>query len=149
MTVNTYQKILEDTILNVFENMYYMFPEKQMNNDDHFSFPLSCFYTKVSFCTNQKKIILWGTKQLAAKMAKNFLGEDRAFSNAELIDIFKEAANVIIGNFISASDSAPDIRFQVPVISEKQIMQYDKDISNAVDLVYIIENEFFRIALAA
>ncbi|MBF0449158.1 MAG: chemotaxis protein CheX [Candidatus Magnetomorum sp.] len=143
----TKQKILENTLCNVFENMYYMFPERIIHSYDQFSFPLLCFYTQVPFCENQKRFYLYAAKLLVTKMAKNFLGEERSFEDDELIDIFREAANVIIGNFISASDAAPDVRFQVPVITEKMIKSCVSERSSDIDLIYAIESDFFKIEL--
>jgi chemotaxis protein CheY-P-specific phosphatase CheC len=146
MTNDRHQKILEDTILNVFEDMYYMFPEK-IHSYEQFSFPLAVFSTNVLFCENQKQFFLYADKRLVAKMAKNFLGEEKDFNLDELNDIFREASNVIVGNFISATNIAPDIRFQIPVITEARIDECDTDCSYDIDLFYIIENDFFRIAL--
>ncbi|KPA13447.1 hypothetical protein MHK_006344 [Candidatus Magnetomorum sp. HK-1] len=140
-------QILEKTICDVFENMYFMFPELITHSFNQFSFPLACYNTEVSLVEDKTNFYLFGAQLLVRKMAINFLGEERFFEQDELIDVFKEATNVIVGNFISTSNVVPDIRFEIPDVKMKNLYLYDLDYSYDIDLMYVIENNFFRIAM--
>jgi len=143
------RQILEKTINEVFEEMYFMFPELVTNSFNKFSFPLACFFSKVSLIEAKANFYLFGSQLLVKKMTTNFLGEKRIFEQDELSDVFREATNVIVGNFISYSDFTPDIRFEIPEVKIKNINLKDLNASYKIDLVYAIENDFFRIAMVS
>lgn len=48
-------------------------------------------------------------------MAKNLLGTDQPIAEADLIDVFKEAASVIAGNLIARLALDSSINLDVPV----------------------------------
>ncbi|ETR74196.1 MAG: hypothetical protein OMM_06477 [Candidatus Magnetoglobus multicellularis str. Araruama] len=150
--MNTDQKmntdqLIEKTIHDVFENMYFMFPERTRLSPDIFSFPISCYMAQTQLIKDSQSFDLYGDNNLVNKMAMNFLGEKRAFEHVELIDIFREATNVIIGNYLSAINKPLKVRFNIPSVSTKTILTCEKDQLYDIDQVYIIENYFFRIAL--
>jgi len=140
-------QIIEKTIVQIFENMYFMFPQRTAYSPNRFAFPMKCYLAQTQFINDKHAFRLIAAENLVSKMAMNFLGEKRPFEYTELIDIFREAANVIVGNFISASHMPVDVRFDIPEVTPLAIAAYEADHSYEVDQMYVIENNFFRIAL--
>jgi len=142
------EHIIEQTINEVFENMYFMFPEHIANPDSHFSLPIRCYVAHSSFIKENGALLFYGTDKLINQMAMNFLGEKRSFEHIELIDVFREAANVMTGNYITAINKPPEVSFEIPVVETTTINSWNKNSSYQIDRIYDIENYFFRIALA-
>jgi chemotaxis protein CheY-P-specific phosphatase CheC len=141
-------QIIEETINHIFENMYFMFPEQIPNPESHFSLPKHCYSGHTHFIKDQGALMLVAESNLVTQMAKNFLGEKRSFDHIELVDIFREATNVIAGNYITSTNKPPEVSFEIPVVQTTTINSWDKDRSYQIDMIYDIESNFFRIALA-
>jgi len=139
---------LEKTTSDVFENMYFMFPEHVKNPDSHFSFPIQCYRAHSNFIKEKGSLSIFGTDRLVNQMAMNFLGEKRNFEHLELIDVFREAANVIVGNYITSANKPPEVSFEIPVVDTTLIISINKGDPYQIDRYYDIENQFFRIVLA-
>jgi hypothetical protein len=139
---------LEKTINEVFENMYFMFPEHIVNPSSHFTFPIQCYVAHSNFINEKGLLSIFGTENLVNQMAMNFLGEKRAFEHFELIDVFREAANVIVGNYITSANKPPKVSFEIPVVETTTILSTEKDCLYQIDRIYEIEKQLFRIALA-
>jgi chemotaxis protein CheY-P-specific phosphatase CheC len=139
--------IVEQTVNKIFEDMYFMFPEHIMKPETHFSIPIQCYVAKTQLKREKSAIFIYAEDHLVNQMAMNFLGEKRNFGHIELLDIFKEAANVIAGNYLTASNKPPEVSFDIPVVNKTSIVSWDKDHSCQIDLIYDIEKYFFRIAL--
>jgi hypothetical protein len=139
---------LNQTVNEIFEKMYFMFPEQLSKPDSHFSLPINCYVARSSFVKEKGTTILYAENNLVNQMAENFLGEKRPFEHLELIDIMREAANVIVGNYITATNKPPEVSFEIPVVDTTTMISWDKDSLYYIDCIYDIENYFFRIALA-
>jgi hypothetical protein len=139
---------LNQTVNEIFETMYFMFPEQITKPDSHFSLPLQCYVSRTNFVKQKGTTIIFAENSLVNQMAMNFLGEKRSFEHIELIDIMREAANVIVGNYITATNKPPEVSFEIPVVDKTTMISWDKDSSYHIDSIYDIEKHFFRIALA-
>jgi len=138
---------IQQTVNKIFEDMYFMFPEQIITPEDHFSLPMRCYIARTQFKKDKCALVIYAEDQLVNQMAMNFLGEKRAFENIELIDIFREAANVITGNYITASKKPPEVGFEIPVVDIITINSWDKVLSCHINRLYDIENHFFHITL--
>jgi chemotaxis protein CheY-P-specific phosphatase CheC len=135
------------TVSQIFEDMYYMFPELISDPDTQFSLPMHCYVSHTEFIKENGSLFFYAEEKLLDQMAMNFLGENRSFERIELIDIFREAANVIAGNYITATNKPPKVSFKIPVVDTIIVTSWDNDSSFEIDCVYNIENYFFRIIL--
>jgi len=138
---------LAQTVSQIFEDMYFMFPEQISDPDTQFSLPMHCYVAHTEFIKESGSLFFYAEDKLVNQMAMNFLGEKRSFERIELMDIFKESANVIAGNYITATNKPPKVNFKIPVVETITISSWDKDSTYDIDCVYNIENYFFRIAL--
>jgi hypothetical protein len=140
--------MLNQTVNEIFETMYFMFPEQIKKPDSHFSLPVHCYVACTSFIKEKGATIIFAENNLVNQMAMNFLGEKRIFEDIELFDIMREATNVIVGNYITATNKPPEVSFEIPVVDKTTMISWDKDSTYYIDSIYDIEKYFFRIALA-
>jgi len=140
-------EIINQTINSIFEDMYFMFPEQIVNPESLFTLPMNTFVATTRFTKDEGGINLYAEDKLVSQMAMNFLGEKRTFEYIELIDIFKEAANVIVGNYITATNKPPEVGFEIPVVEPTRIISWNTDKSYVIDSIYDIEKFYFRITL--
>ncbi|NVM22078.1 MAG: chemotaxis protein CheX, partial [Desulfobacterales bacterium] len=109
------KQVIEETVLDVFGDMYFMFPEP-VGEDEGVSFSAeSCFRARVPLENSSEGLLLYGSEQLVADMAKNILGPDQTIGEDELLDVFKETANVIAGNLVSRLGVDSDAALGIPV----------------------------------
>jgi hypothetical protein len=128
---------------DVFQKMYFMFPEA-LGEDASVPFlPGSCFRAKVGMKNGPKVVMLYGSEQLVIGMARNLLGTDQVPKESDLVDIFKEAANVIAGNLIVTLTLDGSVRLEIPV-AEK--MQTCSELETSPGTTFNIDNEFFKLA---
>lgn len=69
------QRAIKEVVLDVFENMYFMFLEVIGEDDPVPPFPESCFKARVAVKNGSPAFILYASEQLVADMAKNLLGQ--------------------------------------------------------------------------
>jgi len=144
MTKEHIQDAVKKVVGDVFQKMYFMFPEALGEDASAPSLPMSCFRAKVRMKNGPKVVTLYGSEQLVIGMARNLLGTDHAPKERDLIDIFKEAANVIAGNLIVSLTFDGSIRLDIPVAER---MQNCSELETSPGTVFNIDGQFFKLAL--
>lgn len=141
------QEAIQKVVLDVFENMYFMFPEVVTEDDPMPSIPKSCFKASVTLKNGSELFVLYAFEQLVADMAKNFLGTDKAIGETDLIDVFQEAANVIAGNFITRIGLNSSIAFNIPVAERSQDCSELRTDPGAQGVVFDFGDQFLKVTV--
>jgi len=138
------QVAVKKVVLDVFENMYFMFPEAITEDDPVPSLPEKCFRAMVAVKNSSEAFMLYCSEQLVVDMARNLLGRDRAIPEADLVDVFKETANIIAGNLVTtlALDGSVDLDFPVA-----ERLQDRSELRTPPGLIFNIDNEFLKATL--
>ncbi|MCK4389077.1 MAG: chemotaxis protein CheX [Desulfobacterales bacterium] len=139
------QRATKEVVLDVFENMYFMFPEVIAEDDPEPSFPESCFKATVAVKNGSEMFVLYGSEKLVVDMAKNLLGTDRPVAEAELMDVFKESANIISGNLVTALDTEWSIELDVPVAERWHASSQLDEARGCEGCVFQIEDELLKV----
>jgi hypothetical protein len=143
------QRAVKEAVLDVFENMYFMFPELIAEDDPGPSLTESCFKARIAVKNGSEVLVLYASEQLVADMAKNLLGAEQPTAETDLIDIFKETANVIAGNLITGLALDSSIAFDVPVAEKlKPCLEPHTD-SDAHEVIFNIDEGFFKVAVVS
>ena len=138
------QRAVRGAVPDVFEKMYFMFPEPVLEEDPELSLPESCFKATVAVKNSSELLVLYGSEKLVMDMAGSFLGTDQEIQEADLIDVFKEAANVIAGNIVTSLSLEGSISLDVPVAERlRDCSEWQK----AQGLVFNIDDAFFKVAV--
>jgi hypothetical protein len=140
---------VKKVVLDVFENMYFMFPEAIAEGDPAPSVPESCFKASVAVKNNSGVLTLYCSEQLVADMANNLLGADQPISEADLIDVFKEAANVIAGNLVTALALDSDILLDVPVAEKLRTCSELRTAIGPGEVMFDCEGQFMKAGMVA
>ncbi|MBW2108264.1 MAG: chemotaxis protein CheX [Deltaproteobacteria bacterium] len=114
MNTQDLQEALERAVQDVFETMYFMFPEPIGSQDNMAYAPESCLEARVNLKNSPHVMVLQGSDKLAHDMAAGLLGTDRPIQPDELVDVFKEAANMIAGGLVTALNLDNRIQLDVP-----------------------------------
>ena len=141
MKIEDIQGEVKKVVCFVFENMYFMFPEAIGEDDPAPSLPESCFKATVGVKNSSGMFVFYGSEQLVMEMAKNLLETDRASNESDLIDIFREAANVIAGNLVTTLDLDASVAIDVPVVERLEICSEPE---TTPGVVFNIDDEFFK-----
>jgi hypothetical protein len=80
-------------------------------------------------------------------MAKNLLGTDRPIAETDLIDVFKETANVIAGNLITRLAFDSSIALDVPVAERLQTCSELRPAPGAQEVMLDFEGQFLKAAV--
>ena len=143
------QGVVKEAVLDVFENMYFMFPEAIAEDDPVPSFPASCFDARIAFKNRSEVLMLRGSEQLVVGMAKNFLGTDQLIAETDLIDVFKEAANVIAGEVITRLSFDSSVAPDVPVAERLQPCSELPTAPGAQEAIFNVDDEFLKVAVTS
>ena len=138
------QKAVREAVPDVFERMYFMFPEPILEDDFELSLPESCFKATVAVKDSSELFVLYGSEKLVMDMAGSFLGTDQEIEESDLVDVFKEAANVIAGNIVTNMFLEGSIGLDVPVAER---LRDCSEPQNAQGIVYNIDDKFFIVAV--
>ena len=138
------QRAVREAVPYVFEKMYFMFPEPVFEDDPELSFPESCFKAAVAVKDSSELFVLYGSEKLVMDMAGSFLGTDQVIEETDLVDVFKEAANVIAGNIITTLSLDGSIGLDVPVAERLRDCSESQE---AQGIVYNIDDAFFKVAV--
>ncbi|MBW1741186.1 MAG: chemotaxis protein CheX [Deltaproteobacteria bacterium] len=141
------QRAVKKVVLHVFEDMYFMFPEAISKDEPVLSFPESCFKARVALKNGSEVFMLYGSEQLVVDMAKNLLGIDQPIAETDLIDVFKEAANVIAGNLVTSLALDSSVALDVPAAERLQDCSELRKAPGAQEVVFKIDDEFLKIAV--
>jgi hypothetical protein len=134
---------IQKVVRNVFESMYYMFPET-LEAQDQPPVPESCFRASVGIENSPLKVVLYGSEKLVKDMATALLGSERAIEEDECVDIFREAANLIGGNLVNAMDLDKSVGLGVP---EVQLVDTVEELDTEPGTAFDIDGEFFKAAV--
>ena len=140
------QRAVEEVVLNVFENMYFMFPEVIGEGDPVPSFPESCFKARVSIQNSSEILVLYGSEKPVVGMANNLLGTDQPIGEVDLVDVFKEAANVVAGNLLTTLALDDGVGYNVPVAER---LDTCSELSTVAGTIFNVDDEFFKVAVVS
>ncbi|NVM56876.1 MAG: chemotaxis protein CheX [Desulfobacterales bacterium] len=143
------QRTIKETVLDVFVNMYFMFPEPIGEHEAVSWFPESCFRARVCLENRPEGLFLYGSEQLVAEMAENLLGPDRTIGEADLIDVFKEAANVLAGNLVSRLALGRDVAIGIPVAERWHPRSQTDTAPGSRGIMFHIDDEVLKVVFTA
>jgi hypothetical protein len=138
------QKAIREVVFHVFENMYFMFPEAVDGIEPARSGPLACLKATVTVRNTPWVFSACASQALVADMAKNFLGTDQSISEVELVDVFKEAVNVMAGNLVTSLALDENVGLDVPVA---QKLRGCDELGRSAGVVFSIDSEFLRVGV--
>lgn len=138
------QRAVREAVPDVFEKMYFMFPVPIIEDDPELSFPESCFKAAVAVKDSSELFVLYGSEKLVMDMAGSFLGTDKVIEESDLVDVFKEAANVIAGNIITTLSLDGSVGLDVPVAER---LRDCSELLTAQGIVFNIDDAFFRVVV--
>lgn len=141
------QRAIKEVVLDVFENMYFMFLEVIGEDDPVPPFPESCFKARVAVKNGSPAFILYASEQLVADMAKNLLGADQPITEADLIDVFKESANVTAGNLVTSLALDASLALDVPVAERVQPCSEFRPAPGAQEVMFDFEGQLLKVAV--
>lgn len=144
MTREDIQNAVNRVVGHVFQKMYFMFPEALGEDDPVPTLPGSCFRARVGMKNGLEVVVLYGSEQLVISMARNLLGTDQAPEESDLIDIFREVANMIAGNLILSLTPDSRVRLDIPVAERMQVCS---ELRALPGTVFNIDDEFFKLAV--
>ena len=147
MEIKKICKNLKSAISEVYESMFFMFPEEVGEEETEPPFPKSCFCARISLKGSGVAFILFCSKKMVEDMAENLLGEEKNFDEESLIDVLKEAVNVIAGVLLTAGDVEGDISLGVPQGERIQGKTGDIAVQSASEVVFSVENEWLKGAI--
>lgn len=111
--------MLEETIkaavCEVFENMYFMFPEWSNGEAAEPEMPQTLFSASVGMNGGGELVVLYASTGLVNHMAESFLGLSHGLEDEDLVDIFKEACNVVAGNIVTRMELDTSMGLGTPV----------------------------------
>ena len=110
-----FDQAVKGAVSEVFESMYFMFPEWPNGETDRPQVPQSCFSARVGIKGGGELLVLYASSELVSNMAESFLGMSHGLEDADLADIFKEACNVVAGNIVTRLNLDTNIGLGTPV----------------------------------
>ena len=113
---------LKNVIFEILEDMFFVFPEEE----NEIVFPPKLIEGNIAI-SGEERIILrfFITKTLARIMAANFMGEKK-ISDQEIIEVIKEFANMVGGNYVSLIDLEGRMQLGLPQVKETSKKELDK-----------------------
>ena len=141
------QRAVKEVVLDVFENMYFMFPEVIGEDDPVPPFPESCFKVRVALKNGSEVLMLYCSEKLVAEMAGNLLGADQPIAEADLIDVSKETANVIAGNLVTSLALDASVGLDVPVAERLQNYSALLTVTGTQEVVFNFEDRLLKVAV--
>jgi len=138
------QRAVREAVPRVFEEMYFMFTEPIVEDDPSFFSPESCFKARIGVKNSSEFLVLYGSEKLVKGMAYNLLGKDKPIKETDLIDIFKESANVIAGNIVTTLSLDVSVGLSVPMAER---LGDCSELQSAQGIVFNIDNAFFKVSI--
>lgn len=131
---------VQRVVRDVFENMYYMFPE-MLEAQHQPPVPKSCFNASVEIKNSPFRVVLYGSEKLVQDMAAAVFGSDRPMKEDECVDIFREATNLVGGNLVNAMDLDKNLALGVPEVRLVDAAGVPEAEEGAV---FDVDGEFFK-----
>ena len=141
------QRVLKDIVLDVFENMWFLFPEAITEGDPAPGLSGPCFKAEVVLKNGAEAFVLYGSEQLVKDMAKNFLGTDQPIAEADLVDVFKEAANVLAGNLVTRLSLNSGLDPGIPVAERLQDCPEFRTPPEDREIIFNIDGQCLRVVV--
>ena len=135
---------LKEVVSDVFENMYFLFPEPLRQAEEIVSLPKSCFRASVKIQNRSEVLVLCASEQLVTTMAKNFLGTEKLVDETDLIDAFKEAANIISGNLVTRLAFNSNVVPDIPVAERSQDCSELASPAGKNEVIFNIDDEYLK-----
>jgi len=111
------KEILERVVCELFEQMYFMFPEVGVHGRVPEGSPDVFIEARVKIDSGELVVVC--SEKLAQKMAGNMFEGGRPLSGDVLTDIVREAANIIAGNCINEMGLGGNLSADIPVFRVK------------------------------
>ncbi len=147
MEIKKICKNLGSAISEIYESMFFMFPEEVGEEETGPSLPKSCFCARVSLKGSGVAFILFCSERVVEDMAKNLLGEEKKFDEESLIDVLKEAVNVIAGSLLTKSGIEGDVSLGVPHGKRLEGETEEIIVKSACEAVFNVEGEWLKGAM--
>ncbi len=138
------QRAVRKVVSRVFEEMYFMFTEPIVEDDPAFFSPESCFKASIAVKNSSEFLVFYGSEKLVKSMATNLLGKDKPIKETDLVDIFKESANVIAGNVVTNLSLDGSVGLNVPVAER---LGDCSELQSAQGIVFNIDDAFFKVSI--
>ena len=138
------QEGVKKVVRDVFESMYFMFPEVIEEGDPAPPLPESCFKAGVGVKNGSEVFVLYASEKLVMDMAKSLFGTDQPIEEADLVDTFGEAANVIGGNLVTTLEVDTSVGLDVP---NAERLQTCSELATAPGAVFDIDGAFFKVTV--
>lgn len=138
------QEGVKRVVRDVFESMYFMFPEAIEEGDPAPPLPESCFKAGVGVKNGSEVFVLYASDKLVMDMAKSLFGTDQPVEEADLVDTFREAANIIGGNLVTALELDNSVGLDVP---DAERLQTCSELAIAQGAVFDIDSAFFKVTV--
>ena len=139
---------LREVIFNVFETMFFLFPEVIEQKEDISDVPRDYFKALIHLNDNKWLLILRGSEKLAEAMTKNFLGHEGAVDETQIADVFREAVNVIAGNFLMKLGSRKRISLGIPEVEKCRKFSRDETTRDFIgELLFNVDGEFCEVRI--
>lgn len=138
------QEGIKKVVRDVFESMYFMFPEAIEEGDPAPPLPESCFKAGVGVKNGSELFVLYASEKLVMDMAKNLFGTDQSVEEADLVDTFREAANVIGGNLVTTLELDTSVGLDVP---NAERLQTCSELATAPGAFFDIDGAFFKVTV--
>ena len=146
MKIQDIEEALPKVVRDVFEGMYFMFPQTVRQDNPGPPAPESCFKARICLKHTPIALDMFGSENLVATMASTLLGSDGALEETDLADTFKEAANVIAGNLVTMLKPDRQTGLDVP---KAERLQTSSDLEKTSGILFDIDGEYFKIAASS
>ena len=147
MKTEDIERAVKEVVLDVYENMYFMFPEVIGKDDPVPAFPESWFKARVAVKNSPVEFMLYSSERLVVDMAKNLLGTDQPLIEAELVDVFKESANVVAGGLVTSLALDTNVRVDIPVAERLENCPELPGPPGTQEVVFNFEGELLKVAV--
>lgn len=144
MKKEAFEKMIRAAVSEVFESMYFMFPEWSNGDEAKPPVPRSCFSAGVGLNGGNELVVLYASTNLVNHMAESFLGMSHGLEDEDLADVFKEACNVVAGNIVTQLNLDTSMGLGTPVVKR---MSDCKMVEKCEGSVLNIEGEFLKIVV--
>ncbi len=108
-------EVLKKVVLDVFEQMYFMFPQEIGMEDASKMEGGEVFTASVGVKSGGLEFVIAGAESLCRGMAGNMFGEETELSQQDVEDVVREAANIIMGNLINERGFPGEVSPDIPV----------------------------------
>ena len=109
------EEIIKLVVMNVFEQMYFMFPQEIGMEDALVCKGDETYIANVGLKNGGLEVTIAGADELCRKMAGNMFGDAKALSQQEVEDVVREAANIITGNLVNECSFPGEVSPEIPV----------------------------------